>query len=267
MRRRHWFEFEDLPWVPNFMRDAITAYLQLVAHKMDFYKGIAPKLHQAFEQSRSRAFLDLASGGGGPWLKMSEHLHALGSRFELTLSDYYPNTARLQALVATGGPHFNYLSESIDAGRVPAQYAGFRTMFLSFHHFRPEQARAILQDAVDRHQGIAVFEAQERKPGTLLQFALSPLFLFVALPWLRPSFKQILFTYGLPVIPLMLGWDGCVSVLRTYMPDELSQMVQSLNQSESFRWEIGTDRSGPVPIVYLFGVPHQTVTSAASGPG
>ncbi|PKL79697.1 MAG: hypothetical protein CVV27_01455 [Candidatus Melainabacteria bacterium HGW-Melainabacteria-1] len=255
MRRHHLFEFEDLPWVPAFMRDAITAYLQFIAHRMDFYQGLAPRLGQAFAQSRSQGFLDLASGSGGPWLKMSAHLRSLGYSFEVLLSDAYPNVSKLQATVSQGGEHFGCLREPVDAGSVPAGQLGFRTLFLAFHHFRPEQAQAILQDAVLQQRGIGIFEAQERRLSNLLKFAFSPLFLFFTLPLLRPNLRQLLFTYLIPLIPLMILWDGCVSVLRTYTPDELQKMVASLDGRESFNWEIGIERNGPVPIVYLLGTP------------
>ena len=41
---------------------------------------------------------------------------------------------------------------------VPESLNGFRTLFSSFHHFRPEQARAILANAMEKKQAIAVFE-------------------------------------------------------------------------------------------------------------
>jgi len=41
---------------------------------------------------------------------------------------------------------------------VPAELKGLRTMFTSFHHFLPEEARAVLQNAVDAGEGIGIFE-------------------------------------------------------------------------------------------------------------
>ena len=41
---------------------------------------------------------------------------------------------------------------------MPDELGGFRTLFNAFHHFPPERARAILEDAVHKGQGIGVFE-------------------------------------------------------------------------------------------------------------
>ncbi len=258
MHRIHAVEMEDLPWVPAFMRDAITGFLQFMSHKMDFYKPLAPILQRAYAQSQATGFLDLASGGGGPWLRMAEHLQAQDTAFQVTLSDAYPNHRHLESTVAqakAAGTEINYLSSPIDARNVPTEQDGFRTMFLSFHHFRPAQAQAILQDAVNQGRGIAIFEAQQRSISNLIQFAFSPLFMLFVLPFLKPNLKQVLCTYFIPLIPLMVGWDGCVSVLRTYTVDEMQAMVNALDQTETYDWQIGKNTETPVPLPYLIGVP------------
>ena len=45
---------------------------------------------------------------------------------------------------------------------VPERLTGLRTVFTAFHHFRPADARAILESAVRDRQGIAIFEATFR---------------------------------------------------------------------------------------------------------
>ena len=55
----------------------------------------------------------------------------------------------------------------------------------------------------------------------------------------------------LPLLPLIVLFDGIVSCLRTYSPDEL---VASLD-APSYTWEIGTEsvRGAPVSLTYLIG--------------
>jgi hypothetical protein len=81
----------------------------------------------------------------------------------------------------------------------------FGTMFSSFHHFPPNEATAILQDAVDNRQGIAVFEAARRRPLSIVLTFLVPLAAFCTVPLIRPfRFSRIFWTYLMPVIPLVL---------------------------------------------------------------
>jgi len=70
-------------------------------------------------------------------------------------------------------PH--YLPEPVDVTGVPDELVGFRTLFSAFHHFRPEQARAILGDAVRKHQGIAIFEGTYHSALAMFLMLLVPL--------------------------------------------------------------------------------------------
>jgi hypothetical protein len=137
-------------------------------------------------------------------------------------------------------------------------------MFTSFHHFSPQEARAILQNAADAGEGIGVFEITRRAPltiGLMFAWALMP---FVCAPWIRPfRWSRLLWTYLIPVIPLVFLFDGVVSCLRTYRPQELREIVDKLTAGE-YQWEIGEHSSGKAPITYLIGYPQTRVAGSHS---
>jgi hypothetical protein len=145
--------------------------------------------------------------------------------------------------------------EPVDARAVPESLDGFRTVFTAFHHFRPDEARAILSDAVMKGQGIAVFEAARRAPWEMFVVALTWLGVLLAEPFIRPwRWSRFFWTYLPPVLPLVGTFDGIVSCLRAYSPDELRKLVRGL---DSYEWEIGDIRGGWSPLrgTYLIGVP------------
>ena len=114
-----------------------------------------------------------------------------------------------------------------------------------------------LADAVDAGRPrIAIFEAQKRDLAHLIKFALSPLGVWLLSPAIRPfKWSRLFLTYLFPVVPLFVFWDGLVSVLRTYNEDELTQLTNSLDDGDSFVWEIGESNSGSIVIPYLLGYP------------
>ena len=142
---------------------------------------------------------------------------------------------------------------SVDAMNVPAGLKGLRTLFTSFHHFPPHEARAILQNAVDAGEGIGIFEITQRAPltiGLMFAWALMP---FACTPWIRPfRWSRLLWTYLIPIIPLVLLFDGVVSCLRTYRPQELRDIVEKLTSCQ-YQWEIGELATGKMPVTYLIG--------------
>ena len=111
---------------------------------------------------------------------------------------------------------------------------------------------------------IGIFEITRRAPSTIsLMFAWA-LMTFVFTPLIRPfRWSRLLCTYVFPIIPLVLLFDGVVSCLRTYRPQELREIVKKLSGIE-YQWEVGeySRASGQVPITYLIGYPQVRVSSS-----
>jgi hypothetical protein len=199
----------------------------------------------------------MSSGGGGPWLGLSRKLQADKQVFHILLTDKYPNLRAFQDIRAASENHIAFYPDSVDAMKVPDELQGFRTMFTSFHQFRPEEARAILQNAVDAGQGIGIFEITRRAPSTIALMFPWALMLFLFSPLIRPfRWSRLLCTYVLPIIPLVLLLDGVVSCLRTYRPPELREIIKKLYGNE-YQWEAGehSRACGYLPITYLIGYP------------
>jgi len=256
MKRHQLFEYEDLPWFPRSLRNYGTEFLEFMANKADFYKEIIPILKKGVERSGHKKIIDLAAGGGGGWKAISPRLKDEIPDLKITLTDHFPNSEAFKRMLKYDRETFFYVPESVDARKVPKQLTGLRTMFLSFHHFDPADAKSILQDAVDSNAAIAVFEVQERDMANVLKNMLSPFMVLLATPFIRPfSIGRLVFTYLVPIVPLFILWDGVVSVLRTYSLDEMRTMTKELDKRLRFKWEIEKIQDGPLTIQYLLGYP------------
>lgn len=256
MPRLHLIEIEDQPWCPTPVRDGATDYLQFVLDKLRPYRPVAGRLAAAIRRTGSRRVIDLCSGAGGPWPGLLPEVRsALGDQpLEVLLTDLYPNQAAWEKLQVDSKDSLQGYDRPVDATRVPAELEGFRTLFSGFHHFRPEQARAILQDAVANRQGIGIFETTERKPEQVVGMLFVPLIILLVTPAIRPvRLSRLLLTYLLPAIPFIGIFDGVVSCLRTYTPAELEEMTALL---QTYTWEVGQDRNGMAPpVTYVLGYP------------
>src|SRR5208283_5850397 len=271
MRRIHFIELHDQPWCPSTIRDGVTDALQFGFHLFQVYGPIVPLLQRLIDSTGTCSIVDMCSGGGGPWLDLSRRLqsHKLPRNtppLQICLTDKYPNLAAFQKIEAASSGRISLSPQSVDATNVPRELKGLRTMFTSFHHFSPDMARAILQNAVDSGEGIAIFEAPRRAPFTIGLVLPWILILSILTLWIRPfRWSRLLWTYLVPITPLVLIFDGVVSCLRTYRPSELRELVQQLTASDyQYQWEIGEDSTGTTPITYLIGYPQAcAVTHAA----
>lgn len=255
MPRIHLMEIGDQPWCPGWLRDTTTDLLELILRRGNYYAPAVPRLIAALQATGATEVIDLCSGGGGPWPGLLPQFGQDAPR-RVLLTDKFPNPAALARLAAADG-RIVPEPRSIDVTAVPDDLRGFRTLFTSFHHFRPAQAQAILADATRSGTGIGVFEFTHRGFIAITTMIFTPVAALLLVPFVRPfRWSSLLFTYLLPVIPLGAMSDGIVSCLRTYSPRELTELVKPL-QSDEYVWEIGQERTwrSPIPITYLIGYP------------
>ncbi len=263
MRRLQLFEVMDQAWCPCVIRDAVTDYLQFVASKTTPYAPIVPVLASALRSTGQRQILDLCSGAAGPWHWLRPVLAETGLNVSVCLTDKYPNLGASGKLGTTLNGTIHYHPEPVDATRVPGQLTGFRTMFTAFHHFPPAQARAVLADAVRQRQGIAIFEGTERVPRALfLILLIVPIMVLLVTPFIRPfRWSRLVWTYLIPLAPLIAVFDGMVSCLRTYDLRELRDLTAGV-ASNDYHWDVGALRKirSPLSVTYLIGIPqgHKT---------
>lgn len=252
-RRLHLFEFEDQKWFPGFLRNYVTDFLQFLSNKAKIYQPIIPVIKKGLSKTRTNTIIDIASGGGGGLIWLNAELKKDFPDLKIMLTDYYPNIPAFE-LTKKKADNFEFITESIDARNVPKNLNGLRTQFLSLHHYKPNDVKLILQNSMDTNSAIAIFEGQERSFPSILAMLLSPISVLFTTPFIRPfRMGRIIFTYIIPIVPLVVMWDGVVSSLRTYSVEELKAIVASLNNSETYDWDIDKVKSGVGVVIYLLG--------------
>lgn len=261
--RLHLFEFLDQPWYPRLFRDLQTDMIQHASGSA--YNGVAPLIARVLKQVGEAKVIDLCSGAGGPWPSILPLVEAEEPRLSVKLSDRYPNLPMFERLKDITGGKLDYVKTPVAADAVPAELQGARTVFQGFHHLRPRQATAVLQDAAEHGRAIAVFDVMSPRKSLgamlplLLPLPLIPLifiiFSWITVPRLRTvTLPRLVFTYLIPLVPLATAWDYVVSALRAYTVPELEDMVATLRW-EGYTWEVGQLTSGKIPINYVLGVP------------
>jgi hypothetical protein len=261
MRRIHSFEFTDKEWFPQVFRSSALAFLETMYRlSREASQLFARKLLDVMQETNTFEITDMASGATGPILHITKELRLLrGEETKVTMTDKFPAQSGMEKVAALHDPMIKYLPHSVDATNVPKELSGIRTIFGAFHHFTPDLARKVLRDAFEQRRSIAIFEIAARKAPLLLSGLFMPLMVLFITPLIRPlRWSQLLFTYLIPILPFLIAWDGIISVLRTYTPDELREMTKDL-QSADYRWEIGelAVKGVPVKVPYIIGVAGQ----------
>ena len=263
MRRLHLFELEDQPWVPAAIRDGATDLLDLLFTHLDIYGGVAPQLEAALTASGTDRAVDLCSGGGGGTLAVVRGLLTRGQSVSVTFTDRYPNAAAITRIARLGDTRLTYLPDPVDAMGAGGALPGVRTCAGALHHFRPHEVQAFLAALVARRQSLVVFDVaasplMRRMPVAVVPFVMManlPLLFagaLVMMPLVRPvRIGRLAWTYLLPAVPLLFAWDGTVSALRAYTPEELLELARAVPGGDGYQWRAATAGRA----LYLAGTP------------
>jgi hypothetical protein len=112
----------------------MTGDLQAAISLGRLYAVVTPILADLLRSRGDAHVVDLASGGGGPWPALVEHITSgLGRPPSVTLTDLQPNLAA--AIEWERLPGVSYRRHSVSVLAVPREFNRIRTMFTGLHHF------------------------------------------------------------------------------------------------------------------------------------
>lgn len=252
------FEFEDLAWFPDTIRESMTDYLRYLITTLNFYEPITPLIIEGLNQTNSNQIMDLCSGGGGAIEQIHMNMEQQSdSEIKITLTDKFPNINAFGLIAERSNSRISFSHTSVDASNVPVNLIGFRTIFSGFHHFNNDFAKKVLKDAVDAKCGIGIFDGGNKNILAVIAILIfHPILFFLFTPFFKPfRFSRLLLTYIIPIIPFCTVWDGIVSIVRLYKPSELLKIAHEVD-NENYSWEAGKKKSNfGLKVTYLIGYP------------
>jgi hypothetical protein len=228
------FELEDKKWFPNYLRQMQLNYIGWLVNAFKIYAPVVEILANRLK-SPMNTICDLASGSGGPIHFLAETKKLSHCNFILT--DKFPNHS------SSNTPNLVYHQQPLDILEDQALKAEFYTIFNAFHHFSDDEKRQIVN--------------KYKKPGLMIVEILEPnVFHFIKIlftttigqlllaPFIKPfKWRQLFFTYLVPINIITITWDGLVSVLRS---TKLEKEVQRIAQYLDSDFEIESHKLGPL---------------------
>lgn len=234
------FEFCDQSWLKGLWREAYVDCLDNIHFLFAPYQNVPKLLGRWADELGTTEVLDIGSGGGEQIKTI--HIFAIRNNIimpRFTLSDLYPNTESYQKIMdQIGHQRLHYLTNSVPIANLPQE---FKTMsiFSTFHHLSKVDAESLLLEIVKNRDGLCIFEFTNRRIIDLLMLLPSVLIGMTA-PLSAKRFHWLKFFIStlIPIIPMMVFFDGIVSVFRSYTSDEIIEMIPKKLKSE-FKIESG----------------------------
>jgi hypothetical protein len=265
MKRLALFEFEDFPALPRVIRAGITNLIVVFHRLLKTPEVLARLIRDIHQQHPFSQITDLGSGSGGAMPLVLQRLQQDSPEvsWRLLLTDLHPSPSVVDQINAATDDHIHYQLNSVDATQLEQLPTGLRTMIASFHHMPPATARRILAAAQASGAPFLIYEVAKNNIPTLLWWLLLPLSLSILVLMslvmtlfvrpLRPS--QLLFTYVIPIIPLIYAWDGQASLMRTYTSEDLQTLLPP--SVPDYHWTIADAQrpDGKAAGYYVLGMP------------
>ncbi len=245
MKRVQLFEFEDFDWFPDTFRSTMTKLI-VVMHRIFGTKEVLTNLlFKILNKSNSNKIVDIGAGSGGVMPQIIQHMNEKGNeKVELLLTDLHPNNEFVKQFNTSHRDHISYSEIPLDAANLSQAPEGIKTMVNSFHHMPPEIARKILQSAQDNKQTLLIYEMGENMLPLIVWWLLLPLSLtimsimaIILVLFIKPlNWKDILFSWFIPLIPLFFAWDGQASMPRTYTFEDVNELLP--DSDDNYTWEV-----------------------------
>ncbi len=265
MKRIQLFEFEDFHWLPTIIRVGITNLIAVLHRMMGTAEVVANLVTELKQKQQFDKIVDLGSGSGGPMPAVIQRLNEKSGvkPMQLLLTDLHPNPTLVQAVNNKQVEYVRYHPTAVDATHIRNAPEGLKTMIASFHHLPPTTAKQVLQSAQANKEAILIYELAKNNIPFIIWCLLLPVSLLILVLmslvmtlFVRPlSISQLLFTYLIPIIPLVYAWDGQASIMRTYTFDDIETLIGE--KTADYHWEIGEAKkeNGKTLGYYVMGHP------------
>lgn len=247
MKRIELFEFEDQKWIPAFLRDCITNLIEVFHRLLNTSDLLQKQIAKMRIGVKFDQIIDLGSGSGGTMPEVVSKYNKIHREqpLSLSLSDLYPHKNAIKYFNSSQD-HVRYISNPIDATDLSKAPGGLKTMIACFHHFSPIHAKKILASAQKNNQPILIYEIADNFMPLLLWCLLLPISLTLLIcmvllmtPFVkRLTIAQIIFTYIIPIIPIMYAWDGQASLMRTYTFKDIHSLLEELPTTSNYKWKV-----------------------------
>ncbi len=226
MRRKNVKQISHSRVFPKYLKQLMNEFLSWFVLKVNASKPFIPVINEVLNQTNQKKinYIELNAGGGIETVKPF-----LDENVEVNISDFN---------------EFN------------VQNIGVYLFVNSFHLLSVDKAIKALNDITEKGHPIVIVEGNNDSLWQIVGMTFFvPLTVLIASPFVKPfRFTRLIFTYVIPILPLILVIDGCLALIKLYNPNDLKELVSKLNTT-SYEWKMGKNDNGRGgKIIYLTGI-------------
>lgn len=227
MKRKQITQIINTSWCPKFIKKLVAEFLSWFVVKVNATKPFIPLIESMVNDAHSNQIINIDFN--------------IGAGIE-SVKPYLKEDIQIKSIPIS---HFNTDTKGV-------------YLFLnSFHQLNVKQAKEILSQIVNSKNPVVIVEGNNDSLWQVVGMTVFvPLTTLLTAPFVKPfRLTRLLFTYIIPVLPLIITIDGCIALLKLYNPKDLLELTSSIN-APKYEWKAGKNDNGRGgKIIYLTGKP------------
>lgn len=225
MKRKQIKQISNLNWFPKLFKTLIAEFLSWFVLRANASKPFIPLILEILEASNTKNIINI-------------HCN-LGAGID-TLLPFLSKDIEVSSL------HMNQFN---------TQHKGLYVYVNTFHQLPSNEARKSLKQIAASRNPVVVVEGNNDSLWQIVGMTFFvPLSVLLSAPFVKPfRISRLVFTYLIPIVPIVIVIDGCLALLKLYNPKDLQELVTNLN-IPNYEWKIGKNENGRGgKIIYLTG--------------
>lgn len=227
MKRKNVKQITNSNWFPSFLTQNIYEFMSWFVKKVNAAKPFIPVIEEGLEHANRIIVLDKKCGAG----------------FE-TVEDLIDK--KIERIF-------------VDPKKINEKEKGLFLSVNSFHQYSVKEAKDILETVSNNKQPIVVVEGNNDSLWQVFGMTvIVPLTVIITAPFVKPfRIQRIIFTYLIPVLPIVTFIDGFVALFKLYSPEDLNELTASIG-AKGYNWRSGKlDNGRGGKIIFLLGYPEK----------
>ncbi|MEZ4796094.1 MAG: hypothetical protein R2785_02885 [Flavobacteriaceae bacterium] len=225
MKRKQITQIINVGWFPKFLKSLIAEFLSWFVAKVNATKPFIPVIEDILNKTNHKRIINIEFN--------------VGAGIE-TVKPFLKDDVTV---------------DSIHISNFNTSEKGVYLFVNSFHQLNSEKAKKILQDIVDSGNPLVVVEGNNDSLWQIVGMTVFvPLTVLLTAFFVMPfRISRIIFTYLIPILPIIIVIDGCIALLKLYNPTDLLELTSSLERN-NYDWKAGKNDNGRGgKIMYLTG--------------
>lgn len=227
MKRKQIFQFSNQKWFPSFLKRDMYEFMSWFVGKVNAAKPFLPVLDEVIGHTQTKTIINIDS--------------KIGAGIETVLP-----------LLPEGSEVIN-----VELEKFSTHNKGIYTFINSFHQLDEKKVKYYLNQIADSGNSVAVLEGNNDSLWQVVGMTIFvPLTVILSAPFVQPfRITRLIFTYLIPILPVITMLDGFLALFKLYNPNDLNELVSTI-PVKNYVWKSGkADNGRGGKIIYLMGYP------------